>query len=93
MQTNPINGSVPVQKPVTPPPTVKSAKEDRDDVNVSQSLSLQKALDESPAVRVEKVEKARELVGDVNYPPHEAVVKIAHLLAAKWPPNQEFQDE
>ncbi len=43
--------------------------------------SLERALQDTPKLRPEKVERARELVADVKYPPDEMLDRIANLLA------------
>lgn len=88
MQTNPTNGPAPVFRQVTPPPVTQAAKDERDEAQIGKALSLKNALDEIPAVRISKVEEARELVDDPKYPPREIIEHISHLLAMKWPPAE-----
>ena len=47
----------------------------------SSSHALEQALTATPEVRSEAVERARNLIADVKYPPKETLNKIAHLLA------------
>lgn len=54
-----------------------------DGASFEQSAQLEQALQSSPDVRAEVVEKARKLIEDTNYPPPEAINRIANLLAMK----------
>ena len=45
---------------------------------------LNRALDNTPDVRAEKVARGKALLADPNYPSKEQVKKIASLLAARW---------
>ncbi len=92
MQTNPANGPVPVFRPTSPPPVTQAAKDERDEVQIGEAIALKKALDETPAIRVSKLEETRNLVEDAKYPPREIVEHISRLLAMNWPPD-EFTEE
>lgn len=46
-----------------------------------RTQALESALKEMPAVRPEKIARARALVADVKYPPDEVLNRIANLLA------------
>jgi hypothetical protein len=48
-----------------------------------RSQSVERALAETPAVRPEKVERARIYAADVKYPPDEVLERLSHLLALK----------
>lgn len=87
MQTNPANGPTPVFRPVSPPPITQAAKDEKDEAQIGQAVALKQALDETPIVRVSKVEEARNLVEDAKYPPREIIEHISHLLAINWPPT------
>ncbi len=45
------------------------------------AAALNRALADTPELRPEAVERARELIGDVTYPPPETIKRIASLLA------------
>ena len=49
--------------------------------SLTDTTSLKNALAKIPLVRADKVDKARALVADVQYPPTEVLDGIAHLLA------------
>lgn len=46
-----------------------------------RTQSLERALQDAPVVRQEKVAHARALVADVKFPPDEMMDRIANLLA------------
>ncbi|MBM3851321.1 MAG: hypothetical protein FJ396_14290 [Verrucomicrobia bacterium] len=54
-----------------------------DEQDFSQTDALRGALDNLPRSRPEKIEQARELVGQVDYPPAQTIRKISDLLAVK----------
>ena len=45
------------------------------------AAALERALERRPDVRTERVEEAKNLVGQPSYPPQETIRKIASLLA------------
>ena len=74
ISANGINSSVPVKRPAA-----NVAGEDG--VSFQDSAVLESALDKLPETRAEAVERARNLIGNVHYPPEETIRKISHLLA------------
>jgi hypothetical protein len=60
----------------TPPPT-------DGETSFGDSAALTEALQSTPAVRTEAVERARNLVADPIYPPPELINGVARLLASK----------
>jgi hypothetical protein len=52
-----------------------------DKASLDKAGALEQQLREIPLVRPEKVERARALVADVQYPPEEMLDRIASLLA------------
>ena len=52
-------------------------------VAFASANALDHALRERPLSRSEFVKRGAELIGDVNYPPHETITKISHLLAMR----------
>lgn len=69
-------GRIGPSRPPAPP-----AKVVTDEAVFSQSSALSDALNSLPAARVEAVERARNLVEDVHYPPQETIHRISNLLA------------
>jgi len=67
----------------TPPNKTVSreARSAQDEVALENARALQRALEETPQSRSEVVNRAAQLVGDVNYPPPETIQKISNLLA------------
>ncbi|MEW6158462.1 MAG: hypothetical protein AB1813_13600 [Verrucomicrobiota bacterium] len=65
------------------PPTAATSRvsAQRDQVQFTQAEGLNAALKQTPAIRPGVVERARDLVGDVSYPPRETIRSIAELLA------------
>ena len=45
------------------------------------AAALDRALADTPDLRADRVERARELIRDVSYPPEETIQRIASLLA------------
>jgi hypothetical protein len=52
-----------------------------DSADFSEADALNQALRAEPEVRAEAVARARELIGDVKWPPREAIEQISNLLA------------
>jgi hypothetical protein len=65
-------------EPVNPRPAAKAAAEP---VAFEQVQSLEQALKNIPEVRSDKVEQAKALIANVQYPPQELISRIADLLA------------
>ena len=65
----------------TPKPAERPSKPAEDKVVFTEATSLETALEKTPAVRSEVVERAKHMVGDPTYPPRETLRKIASLLA------------
>lgn len=61
--------------------TVQAQRLGQDDISLKSSNDLERALENTEAVRPSKVAAARELVADKTYPPEVMVRKIAELLA------------
>ena len=83
MNANGVKGPTPVTRVAT---TSKSAT---DDVSLTGSAALEKSLHDTPDSRPEAVQKARQLINDVQYPPQETIKKISHLLAIKLKSDNE----
>lgn len=54
-----------------------------DTASFQRVANLDQALQATPVARPEAVSKARELIGDVKYPPSVAIEGIAALLALR----------
>jgi hypothetical protein len=90
MQINANNRMGPVgpiagQRPVTAQKPVSEASQ----VELRQSEAVNQALQATPDVRQDKVERARELIVNRDYPPETILRGIANLLAVKGVPEQE----
>ena len=59
----------------------RAAEAAQDEVAFENSRALTAALKNTPESRQDVVQRATELVGDVNYPPPETIRMISHLLA------------
>jgi hypothetical protein len=52
------------------------------------TAALEEALADTPDVRPDQVNRARELFASVQYPPAELIRGVSRLLADNWPPDQ-----
>lgn len=81
MQISPNNSSGPVSrtywKSIPPAPGGHGV----DTAQFDRAAALNRALADTPDLRANEVERARELIGDVSYPPAETIQRIASLLA------------
>jgi len=76
-RTNFLEGITPAKSSVPPPPKEEAAAAFHD------SEALNQAIHDLDEVRTEKIERAMNLVGQVQWPPGDTIRRIAHLLAAK----------
>jgi hypothetical protein len=83
MNASGVKGPTPAKRVAT------ASKLATDDVSLAGSAALEKSLQETPDSRPEAVEKARQLINDVQYPPQETIKKISHLLAIKLKSDSE----
>jgi hypothetical protein len=60
-------------------------KEPTEQVNFAQSAAVEQALQKSPEIRTDAVDRARSLVGNINYPPPETIRRLSNLLAMHLP--------
>ena len=65
------------------PGVSRAAHAPEDDVALENTRALKTALDNTPFARADLVQRATEMVGDVNYPPPETIRMISNLLAIK----------
>lgn len=56
---------------------------DQDQVMLTNSNAVQKALEQTPASRSDAVARARSLIADPSYPGPETTKQVAQLLADK----------
>jgi hypothetical protein len=68
---------------------IRDTKAAQDEVAFENSRALTTALHNTPESREDVVQRAVELVGDVNYPPPETIRMISHLLAIQMRPEDE----
>ena len=79
-----LNTSRIAQRDLTPATTrTESAPASADSMSFSAASSLESQLQTVPAARVDKVELAKTLITNPNYPPQELLDRIAALLAVK----------
>ncbi len=52
-----------------------------DNVQFEQTAALERSLKETPDVRSDVVDRAKDLVSSPNYPPPEVIKRISNLLA------------
>jgi hypothetical protein len=90
MEVNPNISTGPVVRAETKPPVKSSGQSAQgDSVSLQDSEAVNKGVQQTPYVRAESVARARELVGDANYPSPEVVGGVSNLLAAKLDDNQD----
>lgn len=74
---------------INPTTTVRTEarrpKETTEQVNFAQSAAVEQALQKSPNVRTDAVERAKALVGNISYPPPETIRRLSNLLAMHLP--------
>lgn len=68
-----------------PPATASASREAAP--KFERASELNRAVEQAPVVRPDAVERARVLIGDVKYPPDEAINSIAKLLALRMQPD------
>jgi hypothetical protein len=76
---DPGSNSQPVAKPA--PAAAAAAPAGQDGVSLHNASALEQALNNVPDVRPEKVEQARQLVADTDYPSDKVMGGIAQLLS------------
>ena len=59
-----------------------------DKLSLTAAETLNRAWEQTPATRSEKVAQAKSLVDDTTYPPPELIRRIAVLLALKLDPEK-----
>jgi hypothetical protein len=89
MEIDPSAKTGAVYKAADRPPLVHPAKSPVDQAMFNRSEALDRAFSQVPEVRPEKVARARDLIGQVTYPPRETIAKISELLALTIKPTAE----
>jgi hypothetical protein len=72
-----------VQRPSPGPIKLRATMVGADTASFNRVEALEQSLTATPVVRPEAVVRAKELIGDVKYPPVKAIDGIAALLALK----------
>ena len=83
MKINLNSGGVPKAEPTQPAARTDATAAATDGTSFQATSALTNKLKDLPAVRSEKVEKAKTLVSDSKYPPNDVLDRIAILLAAR----------
>jgi hypothetical protein len=76
-----LNSEASVIRAATKPIETTKARLGQDQVALSTTDSLNRALAQTPDVRADKVAEAKKLVSDTSYPPTVIIRKISELLA------------
>ena len=64
-------------------PRPRPVPTDKDTAAFERTEALKQTVEATPAVRPDVVERARNYIGDVKYPPDEVIHSISVLLAMK----------
>jgi hypothetical protein len=85
MNIDPINGVGSVNKSNSPSQSNRSStrKVEGDSIEFTESIRLDSMLEDSKDVRNDKIEKAANLIGKVDWPPPEVIRRISNLIASK----------
>jgi hypothetical protein len=67
----------------------RSAQSGADTTSFNRVAALDQAMQATPAVRPEAVERAKKLIAEIRYPGDETIRGIASLLALKIEPSKE----
>jgi hypothetical protein len=67
----------------------REARPDDPQTLFERTDALTQAISGQPDTRPDRVQRARDLIADVQYPPTEAIEKISHLLALNLNPDLE----
>lgn len=85
MEVKPNQNTSPISPVSMHRTEVRRVQPAAEQVNLEGAAAVNRALQATPAVRPEVVERARTLVGDPTYPPRETILKLSHLLAMNLP--------
>lgn len=89
MEVNPNSRAVEVARTVDPSIVKPAPKAQTSPATFSDSEAVNRALQQSPDVRSDKVAQATQWANDVQYPPLATIRAIAHLLAINLDEGQE----
>ena len=81
MRVNPNSGPSSVTE-TSKRSAVQSPSLGQDKLALNAASALNDALQQTPAVRPEKIVQAQNILGDTSFPPDEIIRAIARLLAA-----------
>ncbi|MBI5800014.1 MAG: hypothetical protein HZA92_04715 [Verrucomicrobia bacterium] len=81
MQVSPNNNTGPVIRAYWKASPPVPGGHGADTAQFDRATALNRSLADTPGVRPGEVERARELIGNVSYPPAETIKRIASLLA------------
>ena len=87
MEVNPNRRATEVAKTVAPSLVKFAPQAQAHAVALNESESVNRALQQTPDVRTEKVAQAAQQVSDANYPALAMITAIAHLLAVNLDDN------
>ena len=76
-------GSQPVNPTPSGKPAPRPGQSTESSVDFSSTQKLEEKLHSLPDARPEVVQRGRELVSNLNYPPQEGIDRISQLLAIK----------
>ena len=84
MNIDPISGVGPVNKTYSPSKDTSSSarKAESDSIELTESARFKSMLDNSEEARIEKLEKALNLIGKVDWPPPEVIRRISNLIGS-----------
>ena len=88
MEVNPNAGTNPLRGVTNSTPVTSAAKpQGRDSVLFEEADAVNGALQQTPAVRPDAVERARTLITDTQYPTQPMIDSISRLVAARLNSN------
>jgi hypothetical protein len=67
----------------------QSSAEGEERLSRANSQALREALEQSPEIRPEVVERGRKLAVDPNYPPREIIMSLARLMSDSIDPSEQ----
>ena len=70
------------------PPTPSTDTESGERLSSANTQALREALNNSPEIRPEVVEKGKALAVDPNYPPRELIERLAQLMVDSREPSE-----
>jgi hypothetical protein len=80
-RTDALAHATPKAAPATPP-----SSESIDRLTSTSTQAYKAALNETPEIRADVVERARHLAVDPNYPPRELILRLAKMITESVDP-------